>query len=157
MSNKGHLKLWCGMIVALLSLGGAGWYLFSKSELNKQNLDELKQRYAQLKILDDKNVNATARAAVLSQEQGRKDAPTLTMTFRAIGLNRVSPEADQDIAFDVLNEIKSSGYFDASKTEAGEITAEVPLSDPPARAGSGTPPGTFSFKIVAKLKRPLTL
>jgi hypothetical protein len=157
MSSKGHLKLWGGMMVVLVSLAGGGWHLFSKWELNKQNLDELKQKYAQLKILDDKNFNAAARVPVLSHEQGAKEAPTLTVTFRAIGLNRVSPAADQEIAFNVLNEIKSSPYFDASKTEATDITVEVPLSDPPVRAGSGTPPGTFSFKIVAKLKRPLTL
>lgn len=144
-------------MVVLLSLGGAGWHLFSRWELNKQNLDELKQKYAQLKILDDKNVNAAARAAVLSQGQGRKEAPTLTVTFRAIGLNRVSPEADQDIAFNVLNEIRSSAYFEASKTEASDITAEVPLSDQTTGPASGAPPGTFSFRIVAKLKRPLTL
>jgi hypothetical protein len=157
MSSKGHLKLWGGMMVVLVSLAGGGWRLFSKWDLNKQNVDELKHKYAQAKVLDDKDFDAAARAAVLSQEQGAKEAPTLTMTFRAIGLNRVSPEADQEIAFNVLNGIKSSAYFDASKTEASDITAEVPLSDLPVRAGSGTPPGTFSFKIVAKLKRPLTL
>jgi hypothetical protein len=157
MSTKGHLRLWVGMAVVVVSLAGAGWRLFSKWEQNERNLDELKQKYAQVKGPDEKNANAAARPAVMSQEQGRKEAPTLTMTFRAIGLNRVSPEADQEIAFNVLNEIKSSPYFDASKTEASDMTAEVPLSEPSERASSGTPPGTFSFKIAAKLKRPLTL
>src|SRR5882757_3699335 len=150
MSSKGHLKLWCGMTIVLLSLGVTGWYLFSKLDINNKNLDELKQRYAQIKALDEKNANA-----VVSNEPDRKEAQTLTMTFRAVGLNRVSPAADQEIAFNVLNEIKSSEYFDASKTiEASDITAEVPLSDQPVAAGLGAPPGTFSFRIVAKLKRP---
>ena len=49
---------------------------------------------------------------------------------------------------------------------AGDISQEVPLNpsvqnpNQPGQGGqptSGEPPGTFSFKIVAKLKRPLKL
>ena len=162
MSSKGNLNFWRGVIVALLLLGGVGWFLYSKWELNNKNLGETKrtyaeQTYAQTGIPVDRNVNATATAAKES-EPDHKVVDTLNITFRAVGLNRVSSEADKDIVFNVLNEMKSSALFDGSQTRAvGEISPEVPLSEPPVRSEQGEPPGTFSFKIVAKLKRPLTL
>jgi hypothetical protein len=156
MSGKEKLKFGGVLMGALLLLGGAGSYLYSKWELNNKNLDELRQRYTEIKTREEKNANASAGVAVVSQESGQKEAATLRMTFRAIGLNNVSQGADQEIAFNVLNEIKSSAYFDSARTiEASDITAEVPISEPPVKTGA--PPGTFSFKIVAKLKRPLTL
>ena len=94
----------------------------------------------------------------------------MNITFRAIGLNSMAPGANADTALELLTEIKNSPYFDAStNTFAGDISQETPLN---ANAGSanaqpgqpgqpgttgGEPPGTFSFKIVAKLKRPLKL
>jgi hypothetical protein len=45
----------------------------------------------------------------------------------------------------VLDEIKSSTYFDATNTVFnGDI-------------GADEPPGTFTFKVTAKLKKPLKL
>jgi len=158
MSGRDKLKFWCGVVaVVVLSSGGIG-YLYSRWELNNRNLEEFKQRYTEIKVLQDKNANVATRAAVAAKESDRKEAPSLNITFRAIGLERFSPGADKEIAFNVINEIRSSEYFDASKTiEASEITAEVPLTEPPAKAGSEPPSGTFSFKVVAKLKRPLSL
>jgi hypothetical protein len=158
MSRKEKLKFWCGMMAVVLLLSGGIGYLYSRWVLNNTNLEELKQRYTEIKVLQDKNANVVARAAVTTKEPDRKEAPSLNITFRAIGLERVSPGADKEIAFNVINEIRSSEYFDASKTiEGSEISPEVPLAEPPAKAGSEPPPGTFSFKIVAKLKRPLSL
>ena len=159
MSSKGNLKIWRRVIVALLLLGGVGWFLYSKWEINNKNPEELS--YAQTGILDERNANVVrANVAIAAKESGpdHKVADTLKITFRAVGLNRVSSEADQELAFNVLNEMKSSALFDASKTRAvGEISPEAPLSEPPVKSDQGEPPGTFTFKIVAKLKRPLTL
>jgi hypothetical protein len=158
MSSKGNLKFWSGLIVALLLVGGAGWLLYSKRELNNKNPQDTKQTYAQSGFPDDRNVNATANMSAKESESDRKVVDTLNITFRAVGLNRVSPGADQELAFNVLNEMKSSAFFEASNTRAvGEISPEAPLSEPPVKSEQGEPPGTFSFKIVTKLKRPLTL
>lgn len=155
------MKFWCGVLVALLVMGGAGWFLYSKWELNNRNLEELKQRYAQIRVPVETEPNVTrATPAKVSKEteSDHKVAETLNITFRAVGLNRVSPGADQELAFNVLSEMKGSTYFDASNTRAtGEISPEVPLIEPPVERKQGEPPGTFSFKIVAKLKHPLTL
>ena len=67
------------------------------------------------------------------------------LVFRAVSLTSISPSANTDIAFAVLNELKASPMFDAEKTVfAGNITPDEP-------------PGTFTFTITVKLKRPLKL
>jgi hypothetical protein len=101
---------------------------------------------------------------------GTNDVDVMNITFRAIGLNGIAPGANADTALELLTEIKNSPYFDAStNTFAGDISQETPLNPnagtPNAQPGqtpqpgtiAGEPPGTFSFKIVAKLKRPLKL
>jgi hypothetical protein len=157
MSAKSNLKFSCGAIAVLLLLGGAGWFLYSKWELNEQKLEEMKQTYAQSNTPMERTRNAGVTATEAKQPK-HEEVDRLNITFRAVGLNRVSPGADQELAFNVLNELKSSTYFDASNTKAvGEISPEIPLKEPAAEGKEGEPPGTFSFKIVAKLKRPLTL
>jgi type IV pilus assembly protein PilM len=75
----------------------------------------------------------------------KKDVETIDLTFRAISGTSVSPAANKNIAFQVLDEIKSSTYFDATNTVFnGDI-------------GADEPPGTFTFKVTAKLKKPLKL
>jgi len=99
---------------------------------------------------------------------GTNDIDVMNITFRAVGLSGIAPGANADTALELLNEIKNSPYFDPStNTYAGDISQEVPLNPniqapntPGGQSGettSGEPPGTFSFKIVAKLKRPLKL
>jgi len=157
MSGKGNLKFWCVVIAAVLLLGGLGWFVYS----NDKKVDDLKQRYAQNDVANQnvsspRNVNAAA--TTVSNEPVQHVVDKLNITFRAVGLNRVSSEADQELAFNVLNEIRSSSYFDATNTYGvGEVSREVPLSEPPVKSDGVDAPGTFSFKIVAKLKRPLTL
>lgn len=151
------MKVWCATIAVLLLLGGVVWFLHSKWELNEQKLEEMKQTYAQSSAPIEGNRTAAVTETTPKQPE-HEVVDKLNITFRAVGLNRVSPAADQELVFNVLNEMKSSTYFDASKTEAvGEISPEVPLKEPPLEGKQGEPPGTFSFKIVAKLKRPLTL
>lgn len=157
MSDKGKLKLWCAVTVAVMLLGGVGWFL-SKSDGDRK-ADEPNQRYAQSQVPVQRNASAASTTtAIASKESEPKVVDTLKITLRAVGLNRVSTDADQELAFNVLSEMKNSPYFDSSQTVGvGDVSPEVPLSEPPVKPGQGEPPGTFSFKIVAKLKRPLTL
>jgi type IV pilus assembly protein PilM len=71
---------------------------------------------------------------------------SFTVTFRAIGLNAVSPGADQELFFSVLNEIKASSLFDPDTTAPDD-----------KGASPEEPPGTFTFGITIGLKRPLKL
>jgi hypothetical protein len=67
------------------------------------------------------------------------------VTFRAVSLTSISPSANTDIAFAVLNELKASPMFDADKTIfSGGLSQDEP-------------PGTFTFPITVKLKQPLKL
>jgi hypothetical protein len=155
---KRNLRFLSWVIAAALGVVGAGWYLHSKWALNNRNLEELRQKYAELKNLDEGNVRSVEKAAVETRVAENDGIDTVKIGFRAVGLNWVSPAADKEIAFEVLNEIRSSEYFDASKTmPVSDISPEVPLNQEGKYPAAGEPPGTFSFKIVAKLKRPLKL
>jgi hypothetical protein len=145
-ANTRNLKVFGGAVTAALLTGVAVGYLFSRWQLNDRKFSELKQAYGEIKSLNEKETDGgNASGAVASRESGDKGGAALKITFRAIGHDNVSPAANQETAFEVLNEIKSSDYFDASRTKPdGAISAEVA-------------PGTFSFRIVTKLKRPLTL
>jgi len=156
---KGNVRVLSSVFAGVVLIVAAGWYLYSKWEINQRRLDELKQNYAELKVLDEKNANAAAsRMDAEPKETHGKAIDTVNIRFRAIGLNHISPGADQEIAFEVLNEIKNSDYFDASRTTpTGDLSPEVPLNEQGKYTSSSESPGTFSFRIAAKLKRPLTL
>jgi len=73
------------------------------------------------------------------------EVDTMDITFRAISWSSISPEANKQTAFQVQDELRNSGYFDPTNTVlVGEISPDAP-------------PGTFTFQVKAKLKRPLKL
>lgn len=158
MSGKGNFKFWCVAVTVVVLLLGVGWFVYSNDKM-----DDLKQRYAQNDVPGQsgpspRDVNAAGTTALDSEKPVEHVVDKLNITFRAVGLDRVSSDADQELAFNVLNEMKSSPYFDAANTYGvGEVSREVPLREPPVKSDGLETPGTFSFKIVAKLKRPLTL
>jgi type IV pilus assembly protein PilM len=97
---------------------------------------------------------------------GTNDIDVMNITFRAVGLNNIAPGANADTALELLTEIRNSPFFDPStNTYAGDISPEVALNpnvqsgtqpgQQPGQTTAAEAPGTFSFKIVAKLKRPL--
>src|SRR2546429_675796 len=57
---KRNLFFVVGAIVAFVLLGGAGWYLYSKIELNNQKSDSLTKDYEQLKQPNQKPVHPGA-------------------------------------------------------------------------------------------------
>ena len=73
------------------------------------------------------------------------EVDSIDITFRAISLAYAQPDANKSIAFAVLSELKENPMFDSTNTVFSSlISAEEP-------------PGTFTFKITAQLKRPLKL
>jgi len=70
----------------------------------------------------------------------------LTLVCRAINLNEKTgqPAANQTVAFQVQTEIANSALFDPATRTTGEL-------------GAVEAPGTFTFTIAAKLKKPLKL
>jgi len=69
----------------------------------------------------------------------------LVLKLRAIGLSRATHDvtADQQAAREVLKQIQSSPLFDAANF-SGKLSDEEP-------------PGTFTFNIAARVKKPLEL
>ena len=76
------------------------------------------------------------------------EVATLTLTFRAVSLKEVSGQADSDkgIAYAVLQELQNSPLFDPDPQET-KTDSEVTYDES----------GTFTFRIIARLRRPLKL
>src|SRR5437868_7812820 len=49
---KRNLYFFIGGVISVILLGGAGWYLYSKYDLNNQKLDALNKSYEELKRLN---------------------------------------------------------------------------------------------------------
>jgi len=100
--------------------------------------------------------DATQPAADGTTPPKKKKADTnevssITITFRAVGLNSVDNSADKIIYYGVLQELQNNPIFDKEETQGDpNIGAEEPMT------GSSWP-GTFTFKITVGLKRPLKL
>jgi type IV pilus assembly protein PilM len=73
---------------------------------------------------------------------------TVTLTFRAVSLKDVSGQADADkgVAYAVLQELQSSPFFDPDPQET-KTDSEVTYGED----------GTFTFRIIARLRSPLKL
>ena len=70
---------------------------------------------------------------------------TVTLVCRAVSLTSVVASGNTELAFVFLNELKTSPLFDPEGTQfAGNINPDEP-------------PGTFTFPVTLKLKRPLKL
>ncbi len=68
---------------------------------------------------------------------------TVSMTFRAVNLSKVKTGANNELVFEVQNQLKASPLFDANETRFdGNLNEEET---------------TFSFPIKVKLKRPIKL
>src|ERR1035437_470912 len=76
------------------------------------------------------------------------EVATLTLTFRAVSLKEVSGQADSDkgIAYAVLQELQHSPLLDPDPQET-KTDSEVTYDEG----------GTFTFRIIARLRRPLKL
>ena len=75
------------------------------------------------------------------------ESSSVSITFRAVSWTSISPEANKETAYTVLAELRNSALFDPNPEET-KFCGDV---------GSEEPPGTFTFCVVAKLKRGLKL
>ena len=92
-----------------------------------------------------------AAAGVPRPRKPKADAgetSSITITFRAVSWTAVSPDANKATAIAVVDELRNSPLFDPSPEET-----KIPSGD----VGNEEPPGTFTFIVIAKLKRPLRL
>ena len=80
------------------------------------------------------------------KKAGPGEVASMTITFRAVSLASISAEANKEIVYAMLKEIKESPLFDPDWT------------DPDGKGiGSEEPPGTFTFGITVGLKRPFKM
>jgi type IV pilus assembly protein PilM len=89
------------------------------------------------------------RASQRNPKGDTNEVATLAITFRAVSLKNVSGQADADkgIAYTVLQELQGSPLFDSDPKETrteGDVSNDEQT-------------GTFTFTLVARLKRPLKL
>ncbi len=83
---------------------------------------------------------------MLSAKKGAtNEIDNITITFRAVSLNSIQPDANKEMLYSVLNELRNNPLFDPKETkDTGTI-------------GTEESPGTFTFGITVKLKQPLKL
>jgi hypothetical protein len=137
------------------------------SGMNREQEEMYRRRYGMGRGSAETPPTSPVAASGGASAGGTNDVDVMNITFRAIGLNNIAPGANADTALELLTEIKNSPYFESTtNTYAGDISQETPLNPvtssanaqpQPGQTTAGEPPGTFSFKIVAKLKRPLKL
>src|SRR5215831_7773083 len=89
---------------------------------------------------------AQPRVAATGGAGDTNDLSKMMLTFRAVSWRNVQPEADKETAYEVLAELQKSPMFDGGTNTHfnGEIN-------------NPEPPGTFTFQVAAKLKKPLKL
>jgi type IV pilus assembly protein PilM len=97
-------------------------------------------------------VPMTRPRPVAAQPGAANEVGTMNITFRAVGWKSVFPEANKETALDVLSEIRASPLFDPDPN-ATKFIGDIGEEEQTA----GTNPGTFIFRIQAKLKRPMKL
>jgi hypothetical protein len=69
---KRNLYFLIGGVIALVLLGAAGWYLYSKWDLNNANFANLNQAYTDLKALNDKTPNPGGDNIKTAKEQRKE-------------------------------------------------------------------------------------
>jgi type IV pilus assembly protein PilM len=90
--------------------------------------------------------DGTTTPTVVKKKGDTNAVDTVTITFRAVSLTWVSAEANKEIFYQVLSEIKNSSLVDAENTK-----------DDGKGVSNEEPPGTFTFGISVALKNPLKL
>jgi hypothetical protein len=100
---KRNLYFLIGGVVALVLLGAAGWYLYSKWDLNNTNLANLNQAYADLKGLNDKTPNPGGENIKIAREQRKELADYMGRSrkyFQKIpAIPDIPKKTDRDFAF----------------------------------------------------------
>jgi hypothetical protein len=89
---------------------------------------------------------ADATGTVRRKKAEANEVASFTLTLRAVSLSSVSPEANKEIVYSVLKEVKSSPLFDPDYTDSDG-----------KGIGAEEAPGTFTFGLVVGLKHPLKL
>ncbi|MEY2427324.1 MAG: type pilus assembly protein PilM [Verrucomicrobiota bacterium] len=119
---------------------------------NSPDAEAYRKRYNLQRAPDATGVAADPAAAGVPRPRKPKaegpETSSITITFRAVSWTAISPDANKATAIAVVDELRSSPMFDSSPDET-----RIPSGD----VGNEEPPGTFTFVVVAKLKRPLRL
>ena len=84
-------------------------------------------------------------AAAAAPKPGGDQVTTMSITLRGISRTAVQAEANKQTAYQVLDEMRNSPYFDPTNTA---ISTEISPDEAP---------GTFWFGITNTLKQPLKL
>jgi type IV pilus assembly protein PilM len=96
----------------------------------------------------DSGGSSDASAPVSKKKKGdTNEVNSITITFRAVSLNSVKAGANKEIVYAVLGGITASPLFDPDPAETRDT----------GTIGEEEAPGTFTFKLIVGLKRPLSL
>ena len=149
--HKRYLFSLLGAAGALALMGMAGWYFSANREAAAQNFGQSKEahpgqaapnvpgiRAGSGKVESQKPVTGLAARGVANE------AGVIRVKYRAINADTCSPAANTAMAFAVLDELKRNPMIDA---EATRFDSDLSTEEA----------GTFTFRVVIKMKKPLKL
>jgi hypothetical protein len=84
--------------------------------------------------------------AVVAAPGNTNEIAVVNMTFRAVNMKPISPNANDELAYELERTLKSSPMFDPKETK---LTGQIEVVDPSAV--------TFGFGVTLRLKHPLKL
>lgn len=90
--------------------------------------------------------DAAAPKAAKSKSTSTNEVAVLTLTVRAVNLQKVKQEANGQLAYDLEKEVKASPLFEAAETQLSGNLEQVEDSA-----------ASFTFGLKLKLKRPIKL
>jgi|ERR1041385_763927 hypothetical protein len=166
--NKQKLFLFCALMFVVLAVGLFGLRFVAQHPTREQAVaatavnpstpatgrqfggsrqpftaDELSwRRYHTERV----SVPDSGMAATAANQSGLDTNGVFTLSFRAISFDRIThnASANQMIAHEVVEQIQQSALFDQETAVVGKL-------------GDEESPGTFTFTVAAKLRKPLKL
>jgi hypothetical protein len=96
---------------------------------------------------DTSSTDTSAVTRSSKKKGSTNDVSSITITFRAVSLENAKAGANKEIVYAVLGGITSNPLFDPDPAETKDTGNIGPVEDP----------GTFTFKLIVGLKRPLSL
>ena len=92
-------------------------------------------------------------AATPRKPKGTNEISSITVTFRAVSHTKIAVDANKELAFAVLAELRNCPLFDGDERATKFIVNPATNS----QISEEEPPGTFTFGVQIELKRPLKL
>jgi hypothetical protein len=148
---KRNLYFFASIAMAVIAAGLVSWHGFNRVPASQAHAQinpgyrEISTEDRLVTLASDSSTKASNDLA--SRNSDNNNRPTITIKFRAVSLCGPTghPEADKQIAYEVLDEIRNSDVFDPDPQQTKVLESPSATQEP----------GTYSWSVVARLNRPI--